>query len=135
MSGQADHCPYCGTALEIICVKFRLGPAGTISCCPNCAIASADEWRAAPSRSLDRVKKFARVIQSWWAGACRMQDAINTRVKYILAFLIGAVIAAAVLRHTVHVYGGFSREEIRAGALLALPAAVVVFYFIRKWRR
>ena len=64
-----------------------------------------------------------------------MQDAINTRVKYILAFLIGAIIVAAVLRHTVHVYGGFSREEIRAGALLALPAAVLVFYFIRKWRR
>jgi hypothetical protein len=64
-----------------------------------------------------------------------MEEAINSRVKYTLAFLLGAVIVAAVLRHTVHVYGGFSREEIRTGALLALPAAMFVMVLVRRRRR
>jgi hypothetical protein len=135
MSIEADCCPYCRTPLEIVCVKFRFGSAVTISCCPNCAIASADELRASPSRSLDMVKESARVMRRWWAGARRMEEAINSRVKYTLAFLLGAVIVAAMLRHTAHVYGGFSREEIRAGALLALPAAVWVMVLVRKHRR
>ncbi len=61
-------------------------------------------------------------------------DKLNEQFKYIVAFLIGAVIIAAVLRHTVHVYGGFSREEIRAGALIAIPAVLLlaISFFRRK---
>ncbi len=61
-------------------------------------------------------------------------DGLNQQFKYIVAFLIGAVIIAAVLRHTVHVYGGFSREEIRAGALIAIPAVLLlaISFFRRK---
>ena len=60
-------------------------------------------------------------------------SALNIRFRYVLAFLSAAVIAAAALRHGVHVYGGFSREEIREDALLAIPFVVLaVIIFGRK---
>jgi len=62
-----------------------------------------------------------------------MEDAINSRLKYTIVFVVAAVIVAALLRHTVHVYGGFTREEIRTGALIALP--VVLVFFLGRWRR
>jgi hypothetical protein len=55
--------------------------------------------------------------------------------KYVLAFMIGAVIAAAALRHGVHVYGGFSREEIRTDALMAIPFVALAAVFFRRKRR
>jgi len=61
-----------------------------------------------------------------------MEQAINARVKYTLLFLVAALLVAAVLRHTVHVYGGVSREEIRAAALMALPAAFVAYHLLRR---
>jgi hypothetical protein len=63
-----------------------------------------------------------------------MEDALNSRLKYAIAFVIAAVIAAALLRHTVHVYGGFTREEIRVGALIALPMVFVLFLARRRRR-
>jgi hypothetical protein len=65
-----------------------------------------------------------------------MEQAINARVKYTLVFFVAALLVAAVLRHTVHVYGGISREGIRAAALLALPAAFVAYHLLqRRYRR
>jgi hypothetical protein len=61
-----------------------------------------------------------------------MEDIINARFKRTLAFLIGAVVTAAVLRHVGHVYVGFSREELRAYALIAVPVATLAFYFVRE---
>ncbi len=61
-------------------------------------------------------------------------DSLNLRVKRIVAFIIGAVIVAAVLRHAFHVYGGFSRPEIAMGALIAVPAVVLVIILLRKKR-
>jgi hypothetical protein len=49
--------------------------------------------------------------------------------------MIGAVIAAAALRHGVHVYGGFSREEIRTDALMAVPFVALAAVFFRRKRR
>jgi hypothetical protein len=103
--------------------------------CPNCAVASAADWQPAKHRSLDSAKKLAWRGKRWLAGACRMEQTINSRVKFTLAFFIAAILVAALLRHTVHVYGGLSRQEIRDVSLLALPAAVVVFHFLRKRRR
>jgi hypothetical protein len=135
MSNQADECPYCRSGLEIVCVRFRLKSAVAIWHCPNCAVASAPDSSSTNRRSLDFAKKFALLAGRWWAGACRMEQAINSRVKYALAFFIAAILVAAILRHAVHVYGGFSRGEIRDAALIALPAAIVVFHLLRKRRR
>jgi hypothetical protein len=63
-----------------------------------------------------------------------MDQAINRRVRSTLLFLVGALIVAALLRHAVHVYGGFSREDIRVFALLTLPVALVVFSRLRRRR-
>jgi hypothetical protein len=62
-------------------------------------------------------------------------DSLNLRFRYVLAFLIGAVITAAVLRHTVHTYGGISREDIRADALMAIPAVALAIIFFRRRRQ
>jgi hypothetical protein len=101
---------------------------------PNCGIAFADEAATVQPRSHDWAKNFARVLPGWWEGARRMEDALNSRLKYAIAFVIAAVIAAALLRHTVHVYGGFTREEIRVGALIALPMVFVLFLARRRRR-
>jgi hypothetical protein len=36
-------------------------------------------------------------------------------------------VIAALLRHTVHVYGGYSPAHIRAWALMAIPLVAVLF--------
>ncbi|SDS76581.1 hypothetical protein SAMN05444158_7087 [Bradyrhizobium canariense] len=62
-------------------------------------------------------------------------DSLNLRFRYVLAFLIGAAITAAALRHAVHMYGGIPREEIRVGALMAIPAVALVIIFFRGKRQ
>jgi hypothetical protein len=134
---DADSCPHCRSPFEIVFVKFRFGRTAMIARCPNCAIASADEWRAAESKILDSAKKIkiARVTRGFWRGVASRMDSLNLRFRYVLAFLIGAVITAAALRHSVHTYGGFSREDIRAGALMAIPAVALAIMFFRRKRQ
>jgi hypothetical protein len=82
---QADFCPHCRSPFEIVHVKFRLNGTAMIATCPNCAIAHVDERRA------DNVKKLAITTRGFWHGVARM-DPLDRRFKYVLAFLIGAVI-------------------------------------------
>jgi hypothetical protein len=131
---QVDFCPHCRSPFEIVHVKFRLNGTGMVATCPNCAIASVDGWRAAESKILDNAKKLAITAPGFWQGVAIRMDSIDQRFRYVLAFLIGAVITAAALRHTVHVYGGISREEIRAGALMAIPAVALAIIFFRRKR-
>ncbi len=68
-----------------------------------------------------------------WAGSPLARiDSLNLRTKRVVAFVIGAVILAAVLRHGFHVYAGYSRPEIAVGALIALEAAMLAFLLLRK---
>jgi hypothetical protein len=46
-------------------------------------------------------------------------DPRQFRLRYFLAIVFGAILIAALLRHVLHVYGGMSREDIRADALIA----------------
>jgi len=45
------------------------------------------------------------------------------------------VVVAAALRRGVHLYGGLSREEIRAGALLAIPIVALAMIFFQRRRK
>jgi len=55
-------------------------------------------------------------------------------MRYLAGILVAAVIVAAVLRHTLHVHAGFTRQEIAILALAAL-AAVLTAVLIRRRRR
>jgi len=62
-------------------------------------------------------------------------DPTSVRLRYLLGILLAAVVTAAFLRHAIHVYAGFSREEIRTLALIAAGAGVllaVIFFRIRR---
>jgi hypothetical protein len=120
---QADFCPHCQNRFEIVRVKFGFGGATTIATCPNCAMVSAERSRTVESNDWN-----------FWQGPASVMDGFNQRFKYIAAFLIGAVIIAAVLRHTVHVYGGLPREDIRTDALIAIVAVLLVIIFLRRKR-
>jgi hypothetical protein len=121
-----DFCPHCRSPFEIVIVKFRLNGTAMVATCPNCAIASVDKGHA---------KNLAIAIHGFWRGVAKM-DSLEHRYRYVLAFLIGAVITAAALRHGLHVYGGISREEMRWEALMAIPAvALAIIFFRRKHRR
>lgn len=104
-------------------MKFRLDRTAMVLACPNCAIAIAEEGH--------RFAKIPRQFQTIELAV----DWLNRKFRYVLAFLMAAVLVAALLRHTFHVYGGFSREQIREDALLALPVVVLVFALLRKWHR
>jgi hypothetical protein len=66
----------------------------------------------------------------------RVVDPRSFRLRNFLAIAFAAVLTAAVLRHVLHVYGGISREDIRADALLAtLIVAVATVFFQRVSRR
>jgi hypothetical protein len=131
---QSDLCPHCHNPFEIVFVKFGFGSTATIASCANCALASPDNWGTAKAETLDHREKSARISRGIWQRTPSMLDQLNLRFKYIFAFLIGAVITAAALRHGVHVYGGFSREEIRTGALMAIPFVALAALFFRRNR-
>jgi|GEM_PF-1441988 hypothetical protein len=121
--GQADFCPHCQSRFEIVRLKFGFSGVTTIATCPNCAMVSTERSRTSESNNWNFRQGHASVM-----------DRFNQWFKYIAAVLIGAAIIAAVLRHAVHVYGGFAREEIRTGALIAIPAVLLVIIFLRRKR-
>jgi hypothetical protein len=132
---QTNCCPHCRSTFEIVHVKFGFNGAALISTCPNCAIVSVDEWCAAESNILDIAKKLATTARGFWQGVATRMDSLDRQLRYVLAFLIGTVITAAVLRHVVHVYGGIPREEIRWDALMAIPAVALALIFFRRKRQ
>ena len=133
VADQTDFCPYCRSSFEIICVKFRFNGATMIATCPNCGMACGE--RSGAAEILNSAEKSYRTRWNFWPGIASMMDALNLQFRHVVAFIVGALIVAAVLRHTIHVYGGFSREEIRAGALAALPAVVLAIIFLERKRR
>jgi fluoride ion exporter CrcB/FEX len=63
-------------------------------------------------------------------------DPTSFRMRHLLALVVVAGITAAALRHFFHVHVGFSRGEIRTGALIAATVGIflVVVLFRRKRR-
>jgi hypothetical protein len=69
--------------------------------------------------------KKARNI-NWVMKRFNLQETLNARFRHVLAFAITAVVIAALLRHTVHVYGGYSPADIRGYALMSIPLVVIL---------
>jgi hypothetical protein len=114
-----DRCPYCRSTFEIVVVRFSTFSTGIVCSCPNCAIVSAD-----PAGSVNSVGTLS-VIRG-----IRMIASFNSRFRNIVASAIVAVLAAALLRHGIHMYGGISPPEIRLGAMLGIPAVVLVLLLL-----
>ena len=62
-------------------------------------------------------------------------DPRSFRLRNFLAIALAAVFTAAVLRHVLHVYGGISREEIRADAILAMLVVIAATILARQVSR
>jgi hypothetical protein len=123
---QIDDCPYCHTRLEIVYVKFGLSSVATVSTCPNCAVVAADPLHGAKLADQFSAKEPTGSVDS-------ITTSLRARYRYSLAFLLGAVITAAFLRHTIHMNAGIAPQDIRGGALAA--AIVLVLIFLGKKRR
>jgi hypothetical protein len=133
---QADYCPHCRKPFEIVHVKFRFNGSAIIACCPNCAMVSVDVMPAAESQIIYKAKKLATATRGFWQKvATPIMESTNDRFRYVLALLVGALATAASLRHLIHTYGGLPREEIRAGALAAIPIVALAIVFFRRKRQ
>jgi hypothetical protein len=131
---QSDCCPHCRIPFEIVSVKFKFGGVAMIASCPNCAVAA--EWLTAEWETLKKLKKLSASCFEPFGRVVGIMDPLSFRFRYFVAILFVTVIIAGVLRHIFHVYGGLSREEIRAGALMAIPAIVLaIIFFQRKTQR
>jgi hypothetical protein len=114
-----DRCPYCRNPFEIVVVRFSTFSTGIVLSCPNCAIVSADPVDKANSVGTRSIIRGIRMIAS-----------INARFRNIVASAIVAVLAAALLRHSIHVYAGVSPEGIRVGAFLGIPAVAFLLFLL-----
>jgi hypothetical protein len=128
---EADHCAYCASALEIVSVRFKIRRTVILRSCPNCAITSAED---SVGSNVYQARQLTKIVRGLRQRSASIVDLLNLRFKYVLAFLIGALITAAALRHGFHVYGGLSREEIRQDALIAIPAVVLALVLFRRKR-
>jgi hypothetical protein len=69
-----------------------------------------------------------------WAAT--VPDPRQFRLRYFLLIVLAAILIAALLRHVLHVYGGWSRENIRSNALIiALVISVAAIFLRRAYRR
>jgi len=62
-------------------------------------------------------------------------DPREFRFRYLIGIVLAAILIAALIRHTLHVYGGLSREDIRADALIAVLVIVLTSIVIRRLSR
>jgi hypothetical protein len=64
-----------------------------------------------------------------------MPDPRDFRLRSFLLIFLATVVVAGLLRHVLHVYGGFSRQDIRLNALLAAAVIGVATFFFRSLYR
>jgi hypothetical protein len=133
---QADCCPHCRKRFEIVHVRFRLSGTAMVACCPNCAMVSVDVSPAGGLQIIDRAKTLAAATRAFWQkAAAPTTESTNDGFRYVRALLLGALATAASLRHLISTYGGLPREEIRAGALVAIPIVALAIVFFRRKRQ
>ena len=74
-----------------------------------------------------------RTTSRYFSGT-RMIEALNSRFKIIVFMGLAAILIAGFLRHALHIYGGISREDIRADSLLLICAFGIVIVFFQVLR-
>ena len=129
IADQLDHCPYCHNRLEIVCVKFRFSSVATLSVCPNCAVVAADQ--RADAKLADQLSANEPTREEPANKELGLTEAFRWRYRRSLAFILGAVITAAFLRHTIHIQGGIPPAQIGAGAIVIAAAIVLALFFGR----
>jgi hypothetical protein len=132
IADQLDHCPYCHNRLEIVCVKFRFSSVATVSVCPNCAVVAADQ--RADAKPADLISANQPTREEPADKEPSLTEAFRWRYRRALAFILGAVITAAFLRHTIHVQGGIAPADIGVGAVVIAAAMVLAMVLLRKRR-
>jgi hypothetical protein len=60
---------------------------------------------------------------------------LEFKFRYLIVTVLTAILIAALLRHVLHVYGGLSREDIRADALIALLIVSATTILLRRLSR
>jgi hypothetical protein len=58
-------------------------------------------------------------------------DHLSLRARHCVGFLFAALVSAMLLRHTLHIYGGFTPDEIRQYTIAALIGVASIFFFFR----
>jgi hypothetical protein len=118
MIDDLDQCPHCRHGFEIICVKFGASGTSLVFHCPNCAFVPVEhrKYRREP------VIRFQQVVG--------MIASLNSRFKAVLILALAAILAAAFLRHSIHMYAGISPANIRVGSLLVVSPLAVVLLFL-----
>ena len=129
IADQLDHCPYCHNRLEIVCVKFRFSSVATLLVCPNCAVVAADQ--RADAKLADQLSANELTGEEPANKELGIAEAFRWRYRRSLAFILGAVITAAFLRHTIHIQGGIPPAQIGAGAIVIAAAIVLALFFGR----
>jgi hypothetical protein len=131
MRTVSGECPNCICQLQISALRFGFRGTRIMFICPNCAILIPDESHNPRQGGTDIAKNPVRPVRTLLRETFDMMETLNTRVRHLITFVVAAVIIAAILRHTAHTYAGFSREEIRAGALIVCS----IFFFALVIRR
>ena len=62
-------------------------------------------------------------------------ETLNARAWHVVGTVMAALVIAAVLRHVLHVHVGYSREEIRVGALIGFFAALAAWLALIHFKR
>jgi hypothetical protein len=132
---QSEFCPHCQSRVDISFLEIGLRITAKILTCPNCGIVAAVRAPRAKSKVPNLVGGTPNLVGTTWRVST-MFETLNARFRRVVVSLIAAVFVAAGLRHGLHVYGWFPREEIRTLALIAL-AFTVLFYLTLsiRWRR
>jgi hypothetical protein len=130
--GQSCECPHCLGQLKIASLKFSFSRTRVVFACPNCARMFAEE--GLEQRGVERVRNFAKPVGALLRRTLDMMETLNARFRYVIVSMIVALTVAAVLRHSVHTYAGFSREAIREGALV-MCAVISLGLIIWRYRQ
>jgi hypothetical protein len=131
---RLDVCLHCQAPLEIVVLKFGFRGTRMVASCSNCAMAFAEDCSDPRSSKASQAEQSAASREPGWSGMAEKLEQLRLRTTYVIGLLLAAVITAAALRHTIHMYGGIPPDQIRTAALLGVPATIFSIILFRRKR-